>query len=242
MEPDKEEENKTGKGKESPKMVIEVRVVKEEPTKEEDFIKRHAYSISLTLVAAFLAILLLSASSFDQQVQSQVSGSYTVTRELMYVSDVPSFQIDEYNNLEAGIMGGSHGEIMVTSSLASRMANPSGSYDKYRIETITIKGKKTQIVNVNEIIVPETTIVAIFSDPNLELGHTLNIEIGVRINKSSSSSGKLLNFNVAILRDSKGKIYHVDNKGSMPQEPGFEIFLAFSAIIIIAIAVRRKKE
>jgi hypothetical protein len=138
-------------------------------------------------------------------------------------------------------MGGSNGEIMVALRLASRTGNPSGPYDNYKIETVKVIGKKTQILYVNEVIVPETIIIATFSDPKLELGHTLSIEIRVRkINSSSKAEGSF-SYNIDMLRESSGKIYHTDKLDDFKQEPGFEIFLAFSAIII-AIAVRRKKE
>lgn len=240
---EKKDENTTIEGSEAPVLVFITAVeVKEEPKRELLSQRQWMMLLSALLVIAFLAILWLSSVQYDQTIQSQLSGSYTMTRDLISIPESLSSPIDESYNLQTGIITAGDGGIMVVLSLASRMGNPSGSYEDYQIERVVLEGKKTKQLNVDEKIIPGTSVVAVFSDPNLELGHTLNLEITVNKN-SSTSSAKHFFYNVEILRvSSNGKIYFVQAKEDMKQEPGFEVVMAISAMMIIAIAIRRKKE
>lgn len=212
-----------------------------QPVKEKT--KRNWLMIGLALVLIGLSVWVIVNSQYDQNVQSQLAGTYTMSKGINIKSDYFETPIDKNYNLRTTIMSADKDNILVIMSLSPQSANSSKPFESYSIRDLVLTGKETKRLRINERVVSGISVLAVFNASVVEMGHTLGLQIEINRNNASSNSVSPFFYNIDILRTSDGGVYYVkgEDKG-IQQEPGFEGIPAIAAIMAIVIIAKRKKE
>ncbi len=225
-----------------PVVVTRIKVESKEEKKQGNIPWKHI-GIALVIVALFIGWI--ASDQYNQMEQRQLSGSYTISRGASIDGDHLETPIDESYSLRILLLSdtGNSDNVLAIISLMPRTKGYSNSLETYEIGYITLKGKETKRLEVNERLVPEVNIFAVLNASTRSLGHTLEFEMSVIKTNTSTKVFNVFPYRASFLRESNGKIYEIkEGKNSFKQEPGFEGLIAAIAIITIVAAVRRKKE